>query len=210
MRDKRVRIRGRRTRCATCFRSQTFLATFPTFRGLVVSDSQANLARVNRDIKKIKLANYRLCESIINSSNRVRNAVSSIEGNEVLLASYFTFAAETGTLSMRGFERKFKLRLITELQKFAIKWVNFICEDCIPSDGRTFKWAVAALEFARLFTKGENIFKLSPADFAAMRSGVASCMTLLISHFDILGARSSQEQSKEKESLTQRHRACAL
>jgi len=41
--------------------------------------------------------------------------------------------------------------------------------------------------------------QLSESEFQLLRHKVASCMTLLISHFDILGARSNFEARKEKE-----------
>ena len=85
------------------------------------------------------------------------------------------------------------------LMRFSIRWVAFICDDCVPSDSRTFKWAVGALEFAMLMTRNEGILRLTHEEFNSLRAKVASCMTLLISHFDILGARSSFQAKQEKE-----------
>ncbi len=52
-----------------------------------------------------------------------------------------------------------------------------------------------------LMTRGRNILHLDQSEFALLRAKVASCMALLISHFDILGARSSIEAKKEAERL---------
>lgn len=196
MRDRRVRIVAEGPEGRLGMAKKLFLTLFPAFRGLVVSDKQAHFARVNRDIKKIKLANSKLCEAVVSAPKDVARVT---QGNEALVAPYYAFAADIGQRSLRSFESKYKIRLIPELQKFAIHWTHFIAEDCTPSEGRTFKWAVSALEFIRLVTKGEYIFRLDPEDFANMRSGVASCMTLLISHFDILGARGAVETRKAKE-----------
>lgn len=196
MRDKRVRIVAEGPEGRLGMAKKLFLTLFPAFRNLVVSDKQAHFARVNRDIKKIKLANLKLCEAVVSAPKDVCRVTA---GNEALVAPYYAFAADVGQRSLRSFESKYKIRIIPELQKFAIQWLHFVAEDCTPSEGRTFKWAVSALEFVRLVTKGEYIFRLNVEDFGNLRSGVASCMTLLISHFDILGARGAVETRKAKE-----------
>lgn len=196
MRDRRVRIVAEGPEGRLGMARKLFLTLFPGFRNLVVSDKQAHFARVNRDIKKIKLANLKLCEAIISAPKEVQRVT---QGNEALVAPYYAFAADVGQRSLRSFESKYKIRIIPELQRFAISWTHFVAEDCVPSEGRTFKWAVSALEFVRLVTKGDHIFRLNMDDFGSLRSGVASCMTLLISHFDILGARSAVETRKAKE-----------
>jgi len=85
------------------------------------------------------------------------------------------------------------------LIRLAISWVSFICDDCDPSDRKTFRWAVNALEFTLHRTRRNNILDMPDDQFEMLRQKVASCMTLLISHFDILGARSTLEARKEKE-----------
>ncbi len=92
------------------------------------------------------------------------------------------------------------------MTKLAISWVAFICDDCDPTDRKTFRWAVNALEFAMSRTHGTNILHLPDDEFALLRQKVASCMTLLIGHFDILGARSSFEAKKEQERLAEMRR----
>ena len=201
MRDRRVRIVAEGPDMRLAQARKLFTTTFPIFKQLLVTDKMAHLARVNRDIKKIKLANFRLCESVVISANRAQSILRNRPGEQALLANYYTFAADLGQRSLRSFESKFRVRLITELQKFSIRWVNFICEDCVPSDSRTFRWAVQALEFVRNMTRSDHILKFSPENFEQLRTGVASCMTLLISHFDILGARSTFEAKKDKDKL---------
>lgn len=196
MRDKRVRIVAEGPDGRLAMAKKLFLTLFPAFRGLVVTDKQAHFARVNRDIKKIKLANLKLCEAVVLAPKDVQRVTA---GNEALVAPYYAFAADVGQRSLRSFETKYKVRIVPDLQRFAIQWLNFVSEDCTPSEGRTFKWAVSALEFVRLVTKGDYIFRLNMEDFGNLRSGVASCMTLLISHFDILGARGAVETRKAKE-----------
>jgi mitogen-activated protein kinase kinase kinase len=93
------------------------------------------------------------------------------------------------------------------LMLLAIDWVSFISEDCDPTDHKTFRWTVNALEFAMVMTRGNNILHLERAEFALLQEKVASCMALLISHFDILGARSSYEAKREQDRLAELRKA---
>ncbi|GAA5955428.1 hypothetical protein JCM3765_006774 [Sporobolomyces pararoseus] len=202
LREKRVRLVSDGPAARLARSKQTFVDLFPAFRRNILVEQKAHLAGVNRETKKIGRAIFRLAETFLNAVDRVR-AVSSRKQDQgpELLGSYFTFAADLGTRSLRYLEPALRSRYVLALMKFSIQWVAFICDDCVPTDPRTFKWAVAALEFAMGMTKNDNILKFSEDEFALLRSKVASCMTLLISHFDILGARSSYEAKKEQDRI---------
>lgn len=88
-----------------------------------------------------------------------------------------------------------------KLTNIALDWVSFICNDCVASDRKTFRWAVVALEFAMMMTRGQNILSISEDEYASLRKAVAGCMSLLISHFDIMGARSTVAALAEKQRL---------
>ncbi|KAE8229573.1 hypothetical protein CF326_g5455 [Tilletia indica] len=130
------------------------------------------------------------------------------ENCDELIQNCFSMAAEQGFRSLPFMDSdKLRVALTLTLARLSIDWVAFICEDCIPTDRKTFKWAVAALENAMQVTRADNIFKLSEHDFALMRNKVASCMALLISHFDIMGARSSAAKAKEEQERLEREKA---
>lgn len=78
--------------------------------------------------------------------------------------------------------------LVSEL---ATDWLAFITDDCVSTDRKTFKWAVTALEHASIATLGDNVLRLDPRLYTRLQHKVSLCMRLLISHFDVLGARSS-------------------
>lgn len=202
LRERRVRLVSDGPAARLARSKQTFVDLFPAFRRNILVEQKAHLAGVNRETKKIGRAIFRLAETFLNAVDRVR-AVSSRKHDQgpELLGSYFTFAADLGTRSLRYLEPALRSRYVLALMKFSIQWIAFICDDCVPTDPRTFKWAVAALEFAMGMTKNDNILKFSEDEFALLRSKVASCMTLLISHFDILGARSSYEAKKEQDRI---------
>ncbi|GAA6006096.1 hypothetical protein JCM10207_000521 [Rhodosporidiobolus poonsookiae] len=200
LRERRCRLVADGPAARLARSKQTFIDMFPAFRRNMAVEQKAHLATVNREMRKIGRAIYRLAETVLGALDRVRavSARRAGQGQE-LLGGYFSFAADLGTRSLRYLEPSLRNRFFLVLMKFSIQWIAFICDDCVPTDPRTFKWAVAALEFAMSMTKNDSILKFSDDEFALLRSKVASCMTLLISHFDILGARSSYEAKKEQE-----------
>ncbi|KAF8973684.1 hypothetical protein BDZ97DRAFT_1912158 [Flammula alnicola] len=161
-------------------------------------ESQAHLPSVNRELRKIARATNRLAESIVDSVHHVRTSLRATNGGQELLANWYLYASEHGQHAHRYMDRSALLKFNRLLIKLAISWVSFICDDCDPTDRKTFKWAVNALEFTLHRTK-RNILQLPDEEFEMLRQKVATCMTLLISHFDILGARSISEARKEKE-----------
>ncbi|KAJ6626848.1 hypothetical protein B0H10DRAFT_1780354 [Mycena sp. CBHHK59/15] len=162
------------------------------------TEQLANIPSVNRELRKIGRATTRLAESIINSVHFVRSALTVSDGCQELLENWYSFASEHGQHAQKFMERSSMIRFDRALIKHAISWVSFICDDCDPTDRKTFKWAVNALEFTFIRIK-RNIQHLPEDQFQMLRHKVAKCMTLLIHHFDILGARSTIEAKKEKE-----------
>jgi mitogen-activated protein kinase kinase kinase len=176
-----------------------------------ISDIQAHLPSVNKELRKIARATNRLAESIVDSVHHVRSSLRTANGCQELLENWYLFASEHGQHAQRYMDRASLLKFNRLLVRLAISWVSFICDDCDPTDSKTFKWAVNALEFTLHRTK-RNILHLPDDQFEMLRHKVASCMTLLISHFDILGAR-SKEAGKEKErqeELLRQHATGAL
>jgi mitogen-activated protein kinase kinase kinase len=166
-----------------------------------LTDQQAHLSVVNRELRKIARATNKLAESIVDSVHHVRSSLRVANGCQELLENWYTFASEHGQHAQKYMERSSLTKFNRLLIRLAISWVSFICDDCDPTDRKTFRWAVNALEFTLHRTKRNNILHLPDEQFELLRQKVASCMTLLISHFDILGARSILEARKEKERI---------
>ncbi|GJJ09563.1 hypothetical protein Clacol_003786 [Clathrus columnatus] len=164
-----------------------------------VTDQQAHLPSINRELRKIMRATNRLAEGIVNSVHHVRRALTSVERCQELLENWYSFASEHGQHVQKHMDRATWIRFNRLLTRLAISWVSFICDDCDPTDRKTFRWAVMALEFTLLRTRHNNILHLPEDQFRLLRQKVASCMNLLMAHFDILGARSSFEAKKERE-----------
>ena len=164
-----------------------------------VIEQQAHLPGVNHELRKINRATNRLAESIIDSVNHVRQALRDTAGYQELLENWYAFVSEHGQHAQKYMDQQSSLKFQRLLIRLAISWVSFICDDCDPNDRKTFRWAVSALEFTLHRTRRNNILQLPDEQFEMLRQKVASCMTLLISHFDILGARSTLEAKKEQE-----------
>ncbi|KAI0662524.1 kinase [Cubamyces menziesii] len=162
-------------------------------------EQQAHLPSVNRELRKIARATNRLAESIVEAVHVVRHALKDTNNYQELLENWYVFASDHGTHVQKYMDRQTLLKYNQSLIKLAISWVSFICDDCDPNDRKTFRWAVTALEFTLHRTRRNNILHLPDDQFEMLRQKVASCMTLLISHFDILGARSTLEAKREKE-----------
>jgi mitogen-activated protein kinase kinase kinase len=202
----------------------------------IVDESLAHMSTVQAELRRINKGVYILSDSVNRAVPKIRRNMrgrrkeeqsgqqqheqqqgSSSEGRigrskggdcDDLIQNCFAMAAEQGFRAMPFIESaRLRGQMTLALASLSIDWVAFICDDCEPSDRKTFKFAVAALENAMHITQSEYIFDINEEDFMLMRSKVASCVGLLISHFDILGARSSVAKAKEEEERLERERA---
>ena len=166
----------------------------------VVTELRANLPRVNLELLKIKKTAYKLSNTIMESVEIIRKQTRGLE-NQELIQTCFAFATEFGKRSLLYMDVNRRLLNNLKLTRLALDWVSFICDDCIASDRKTFRWAVVALEFAMVMTRGPNILSITDDEFTRLRTKVAGCMSLLISHFDIMGARSTLAAQAEKQRI---------
>ena len=206
--DNRIRLiadgpMSRLTYCKMLFlRSFVDLETqIATLKPTCVVEQQAHLPRVNKELKRIARSAHRLSECIIESAAHVSRTLRGAPGTQDLIENWYLFASDHGHRVAIHMDHTSWARFSRLLMRLAISWVSFICDHCDPTDRKTFRWTVNALEYAMLMTRGNNILHLTKQEFSLLRAKVANCMTLLISHFDILGARSSIEAKKEAERL---------
>ncbi|KAK6544431.1 Suppressor of Sensor Kinase (SLN1) [Orbilia ellipsospora] len=156
----------------------------------IILDQRANLPRVHYELMKIKKTIFRLSNTILDSVSTVKKQLANL-GCQDIIQAFFPFATDASKRSLAFMDHTRKAMTNQKTVQIAIDWVDFICDDCISYDRRTFRWAVAALEFAMTMTRGQNILALNDPDYTRLRVKVAGCMSLLISHFDIMGARSA-------------------
>lgn len=164
----------------------------------ILTELRANLPRVNMELGKIKKTAYKLSNTIMESVEIIRKQTRGLE-NQELIQACFAFATEFGKRSVTYMDVNRRMMNNLKLTKLALDWVSFICDDCVASDRKTFRWAVVALEFAMIMTTGPNILSINEEEFRRLRTKVAGCMSLLISHFDIMGAKSTLAAQAEKQ-----------
>ncbi|KAK0103031.1 Suppressor of Sensor Kinase (SLN1) [Cadophora gregata f. sp. sojae] len=178
---------------------QAFLDSIDLHLDMVV-EQRSNLKKVNLKLTEIKKVVYKLSNLIMDSVEIVRKQTVGLDCQE-LIQTCFIFATEFGQRSLLYMDRNRKQMNNLKLTKLALDWVSFVCDDCIATDRKTFRWAVQALEFAMKMTQGQYILALGEDEYTRLRAKVAGCMSLLISHFDIMGARSTLAAQAEKQRI---------
>ncbi|KAK6459301.1 uncharacterized protein RJT20DRAFT_124519 [Scheffersomyces xylosifermentans] len=174
-------------------------------------EQRCSLARVHHELTKINRVFFRMCLAVLDSVKVVREKCKQLcpDSGECqpLLNNYFIYARDYGKNSVKNLDSSRKSTVIMKLIQLSIEWVSFICDDCIPTDRKTFRWCVLALEFAMDMTRGFNVLVLNDEQFYNLKLKVARCMSLLISHFDIMGARSSEaERNRLLKWTSQKHK----
>ena len=164
----------------------------------IVVEQRANLAGVNAELNKIKKTTSKLSATIMDSVAIIRSQNNNASANPDLIQSCFAFATEFGKRSLSFMDPNRRMMNNEKLTGLALDWISFVVDDCDSSDRKTFKWAVVALEFAMMMTRGRNMLAISDTEYSRLRTKVAGCMSVLISHFDIMGARSALAAQQEK------------
>lgn len=157
----------------------------------VAVESISQMPKVNHELAKMRKMLYRISISVITNTCKFRK---TFKGYQEIVHSFFAFAREFGQRGINVMDESRRGNLALALINLCIEWLSFICDDCVPTDVKTFRWTVVAIEFTMIMTRGVNIVALSDEQFTKLRLKVAGCMTLLISHFDIMGARSTAER----------------
>lgn len=117
----------------------------------------------------------------------VRKQTEGLECQE-LTQTCFALATEFGQRSALYTDPNRRAYHNLRMTRLALDWISFVADDCIPSDRKTFRWAVVALEFAIVMTRDHDVLSVA-------------CMSLLTSHFDIMGAGSDVAAQVEKQRL---------
>ncbi|KAK4449537.1 MAP kinase [Podospora aff. communis PSN243] len=178
---------------------KSFLETVDMRIDLVV-EQRSNLQKVNFRFMEIRKVAFKLSNTFMDSVEKIRQQTRGLNCQE-LIQTCFIFATEFGQRSLLYMDNNRRSMNNLKLTKLALDWLTFICDDCISSDRKTFRWTVQALEFAMAMTRGRHMLALGDDEYAKLRDKVAGCMAVLISHFDIMGARSSIAAQAEKQRM---------
>lgn len=162
-------------------------------------DKRSSLTNVNQELNRINRVFFRMSLAVLDSPKIIIDNCKRLIPNEEyqeLVNQMFIYSRDFGKISVKWYNSSRKSAVIMRLIQLSIEWVSFICDDCIPTDRKTFRWCVLALEFSMEMTRGFNVLVLDEDQFYKLKLKVARCMSLLISHFDIMGARSSAAEKK--------------
>lgn len=166
----------------------------------LLQESRSNIHKVNTRLMEIRRVAYKLSNTFMDSVEVIRKQTDDKDCHE-LIQTCFLFATEFGQRSLLYMDSNRRQMNNLKLTKLALDWIGFICDDCVASDRRTFRWTVQALEFTLVMTRGRHILGLGDEEYEKLRNKVGGCMSLLISHFDIMGARSNMAAQAEKERM---------
>ncbi|KAI0966567.1 hypothetical protein F4678DRAFT_466399 [Xylaria arbuscula] len=166
----------------------------------LVVEARSNLHKVNTRLFEIRKVGFKLSNTFMDSVAIIRNQTQGMDCHE-LIQTCFVFATEFGRRSLLYMDSNRRQMNNMKLTKLGLDWVSFICDDCKVTDRKSFRWAVPALEFTMSMTTGRHILALGDDEYARLRAKVSGCMSLLISHFDILGAKSNQAANAERERI---------
>lgn len=162
-------------------------------------EQRSSLTKVHQELSKINKMFFKMTLAVLDSSSTLIDKCRKLitDGNyQELVNNYFIYARDFGKSSVKWSDASRKSAVIMRLIHMSVEWVSFICDDCTPTDRKTFRWCVLALEFAMEMTRGFNVLVLNEELFHKLKLKVARCMSLLISHFDIMGARSSEAEKR--------------
>jgi mitogen-activated protein kinase kinase kinase len=165
-------------------------------RGLNISVAvlqRINIQSVNIQHQRMKRTAHRLCQAFIHGATEIRRRTVGEANRCDLIQSAYNFSVEYAQRIIRHMEHKARQSLSRRMCQLAVNWVTFVSEDCDHEDRKTFRWAMNALEFAMSATRGQQILLMDEEEFSQLRIMVAGCMSLLITHVDVHGARSSFE-----------------
>lgn len=188
---------GSQVRLATA--RKIFLETIDMHLDLIV-EARSNLHKVNHKLMEIRKVAFKLSNTFMDSVGVIRKQTQGLDCQN-LIQTCFVFATEFGQRSLLYMDSNRRQMNNLKLTKLGLDWVSFICDDCKVTDRLSFRWAVPALEFAMSMTRGRHILALGDDEYARLRAKVSGCMSLLISHFDILGAKSNQAAQSERERI---------
>ncbi|KAJ2849878.1 Suppressor of Sensor Kinase (SLN1) [Coemansia brasiliensis] len=111
----------------------------------------------------------------------------------------FSFVSNTSSRGARFLDLKAERYIRLGLLHMSVGWCAFIAEDCMANERRTFRWAMQALEFTMSTGKSNTLQVLPREDWQLLKAQVAGCVTLMISHFDVLGNRNEDLNVKDRQ-----------
>ncbi|CAI4037646.1 hypothetical protein SMKI_03G1240 [Saccharomyces mikatae IFO 1815] len=160
-------------------------------------EKRCSLSSIELSLLRINKAYYKFTYTVLDNYKGILDKfMKQCPGSE-LLNSIFMFGRDFGKSCLKNdaFSPKRKSIIALLMVELSMSWLKFLVEDCEPTDHRTFRWCVLAMEFAMQMTSGYNILVLDEKQFQKLKERISVCMSLLISHFDVMGARATEAEN---------------
>lgn len=155
---------------------------------------RCSFSKVENNIRKSNKAYFICTYNVLKNNQKIVDTFKNISSSNDYLNAIFLFAKDFGLNYLRTNTATIKEKSIIKLllMRLSITWLTFLSEDSDHTDPRTFRWCVTAMEFSMYVTSGWNILALGEDQFTSLKQRISECMSLLISHFDVMGARSNE------------------
>ncbi|CCE65759.1 hypothetical protein TPHA_0M01840 [Tetrapisispora phaffii CBS 4417] len=164
-------------------------------------ERKSSYSSVEDGLQRINKAYFRITYTAISNFPKILNTFYKFCPDNELLNSIFLFTRDFGRSFLRVNVATYSKKsvIIMLLMKASTTWLTFLVERCDPTDIKTFRWCVPAMEFAMRLTCGWNILGLDEKQFTTLKQRISTCMTLLISHFDVMGARALEAERANQQ-----------
>lgn len=150
-------------------------------------------------LQRIKKCSFRCTYNVLNNYEKIVTTFKkACPANDDLTNGIFIFTRDFGWNFLRTNAATWEKRslIILLMVRLTIDWLSFLIDDCDPTDKRTFRWCVTAMEFSMKITNRWNILSLDETQFLMLKQKIAACMSLLILHFDVMGARADELEKR--------------
>lgn len=162
------------------------------------NERRCSINSIENSLQKINKAYYRIIHAVLFNHKKIVASVQKKFKEVQSLNNVFMFCRDFARsflrLNVATYEKKSIIIML--MLKLSINWLSFLVDDCDPTDPKTFRWCVPAMEFAMQMTNGWNILCIDQSQFNTLKEKISGCMSLLIAHFDIMGVRSSSREAE--------------
>ena len=168
-----------------------------TLDSLTFSEKHCLVENVNLSLGKIDKMHYSCTYNILQTYPTIISKFKTLCSTKDVLNGVFLFVRDfcNGILSNNMYGSEKRSTIVLLMVKLSLSWLTYLVDDCDPTDPKTFRWCVTAMEFTLQMITGLNILTLDDDQFKCLKQKIAACMSLMISHFDVMGARASEVEN---------------
>jgi mitogen-activated protein kinase kinase kinase len=154
---------------------------------------------VEKKLSRLRNTLFKFLVVVIDSVNQIKEVavnfpVSSLD----VIENFYSFSSSFGTKVLPFLTASQQEAIIESLLVLGRDWVMFLSTRCEPTDRKTFRWTLIALEFLVVVIRGDEIFGLPEDYFNELKVCVSWCISVLIPHFSGSGGMANLEDIQEE------------